>query len=66
MTAKEFVLQHKPTVKAERQSTREIMGRRSYWLIREKDQYMYFSQGKTQGQAWANAKRRIQGKETLE
>lgn len=57
MTAKEFVLKHKPTAKAERQTTN---GGEKYYLIREKGQYMYFSEGETESKAWTNARKKIE------
>jgi len=60
MTAKEYVKSKKPTARAERQTTN---GRESYWLIRELGQYMYIASGKTQSNAWVNAKASIQKSE---
>jgi len=57
MTAKEYVKSKKPKAMAERQKTN---GGEVYWLIRELGEWMYIASGKTQSNAWANAKKSIQ------
>lgn len=60
MTAKEFVKKKMPTAKAERHVQGRIRGAQEpYWLIREGNQYMYFAHGKTESNAWVNAKKRL-------
>lgn len=56
MTAKQFVLQHYPKARSEKQKT---MSNRVYWLIREKGASMYISDGNTEIEAWENASKRI-------
>ena len=58
MTAKEFVLQHCPTARAERQKRRGPFGK-VYWLIRERGEVHYIAEGKTESNAWVNAKKEI-------
>lgn len=60
MTAKDFVLQHKPTARSEKQVQGRIKGmQRTYYLIREQGKTMYFSSGDTESKAWKAAKERI-------
>ena len=54
MTNKEFVKKHKPTAWAERHKENGPLGK-TYWLICERGQYMYFAEGSTQAIAWGNA-----------
>ncbi len=59
MTAKEFVKQHKPTARSERQKGNGPFGR-VYYLIRERGNSMYFSEGETESKAWVAAKKKLQ------
>ena len=59
MTAKEFVKSKLPTAKAEYQYALTLMGKRKYWLIRERGNYMYVSSGESEYKAWSNAKKRL-------
>ena len=66
MTAKEYVKQHYPNAKSERQVSGRIKGmQRIYWLIRDGNQTMYLAEGKTESNAWVNAKKRITETQTL-
>lgn len=56
MTAKEFVISKMPNARAERQTTN---GGVKYWLIRNGRSYMWFADGKTEREAWKNAKQRM-------
>jgi len=63
MTAKEFVQQKCPTAMAERQVSGMIKGvQRVYYLIRERGQIMYMAEGKTESNAWVNAKKFLMDK----
>ena len=57
MTAKEIVKEHMPKARAERQKTNRG---ETYWLIRNGRDYMYFAEGKTESNAWVNAKKIIE------
>jgi len=59
MTAKQFVKNRLPKAKAERQVTN---GGEVYWLIREGRNYFYLASGKTESNAWVNAKKHILAK----
>lgn len=60
MTAKEFVKSKYPKAKAERQVKGMIKGLQEvYWLIRDGREYMYMASGKTESNAWVNAKNSI-------
>ena len=48
MTAKEFVKSKLPTAKAEYHYAFSLMGKRKYWLIRERGNSMYFCAGETE------------------
>lgn len=64
MTAEEFVKQHMPTARAERQVSGMIKGMQTvYWLIRESGKTFYFCEGKTESNAWVNAKKKILNKD---
>lgn len=58
MTPKEFVQNKMPNAKAERHIEGKIVGK-PYWLIRDGKHTMYLASGKTQAEAWKNAKNRI-------
>jgi hypothetical protein len=58
MSAKEFVQNKMPKAKAERHVEGKIVGK-PYWLIRDGKNTMYLASGKTQAEAWTNAKNRI-------
>ena len=62
MTAKEFVQEKLPNTKAERQRTNGPFGE-TYWLIRDGRSTMYLASGKTESNAWVNAKIKIINKE---
>lgn len=60
MTAKEFVKARYPKAKAERQVEGRIKGlQKTYWLIRDGNNYMYMASGNTESNAWVNAKKKI-------
>lgn len=60
MTAKEFVKLKIPTATSERHVQGMIRGLQEiYWLIRERGKTMYFATGKTESNAWVNAKKKI-------
>jgi hypothetical protein len=61
MTAKEFVKQHYPNATSERQIKGRIKGMQEvYWLIREnRKAYFYIASGKSESNAWVNAKKFI-------
>ncbi len=60
MTAKEFVRSRYPKAKAERQVRGNIKGLQEvYWLIRDGNSFMYMASGKTESNAWVNAKESI-------
>jgi len=61
MTAKEFVKQYYPTARAERQvKGGKVVGMQEvYYLIRMAGATMYFSEGKSESNAWVNAKTKI-------
>jgi len=57
MTAKEFVREKFPHARAERQVEGHIIGmKKVYWLIRDGRNTMYMAHGKTESNAWVNAK----------
>jgi len=56
MTAKEFVKEKYPKSRAERHRLRNG---RTYWLIRNRNNTMYISSGKSEKNAWENAKKKI-------
>lgn len=53
MTAKEFVRAQYRNARAEKQRTN---AKEVYWLIRDGINTMYIASGKTESNAWANAK----------
>ena len=60
MTAKEFVKSKMPNARAERHVKGRVKGmQETYWLIREIGQQMYFAIGKSESNAWVEAKKRI-------
>ena len=64
MKAKDFVLQHYPTAKAERHLSGRIKGfRKPYYLIRIAGDVNYLSEGTSESNAWVNAKKWIMGKD---
>jgi len=64
MTAKEFVKSKMPNARAERHVRGMIKGMQEvYWLIRDGRQTMYFVSGKSESNAWVEAKKRIIEKE---
>lgn len=64
MTAKEFVKTKIPNARAERQVKGMIKGMQEvYWLIRNGRETMYFADGKSESNAWVNAKKKILEKE---
>lgn len=58
MTAKEYVKNKMPNAKAERHVEGRIVGK-PYWLIRDGNKTMYFAIGKTESNAWVNAKNKL-------
>ena len=56
MTAKEFVKERFPKTRAEKQTTGNG---RIYWLIRNGRETMYMACGKSESNAWVNAKNMI-------
>lgn len=60
MTAKEFVKNKMPNAKAERHVRGMIKGLQEvYWLIRDGNHTMYFAIGKTESNAWVEAKKTV-------
>jgi hypothetical protein len=60
MTAKEFVKNLMPNAKSEKHKSGMIKGlQETYWLIRDGNNYFYFSIGKTESNAWVNAKKKL-------
>lgn len=60
MTAKEFVQSKMPNARSERHVMGRIKGMQEvYWLIRVGSQTMYFASGKSESNAWVNAKNNI-------
>jgi hypothetical protein len=58
MTAKEYVKSKMPNARAERHVEGQIIGK-PYWLIRDGRNTMYFASGKTESNAWVEAKKRL-------
>ena len=60
MTAKEFVRERYPRARAEKQRTgsNTTFGE-TYWLIRNGRETMYMASGKSESNAWVNAKKKI-------
>jgi hypothetical protein len=66
MTAKEFVMQKMPTAKVEKHKTRG--GKNfsyTYYLIRELGSIDSFASGRTESNAWVNAKKNILEQENI-
>ena len=60
MTAKEFVKERYPNARAERQVRGVIKGMQEvYYLIRDGRNTMYMASGKSESNAWVNAKKYI-------
>ncbi len=60
MTAKEFVKERYPNARAERQVRGMIKGMQEvYYLIRDGRNTMYMASGKSESNAWVNAKKNI-------
>lgn len=60
MTAKEFVKERYPNARAERQVRGMIKGMQEvYYLIRDGRNTMYMASGKSESNAWVNAKKYI-------
>lgn len=60
MTAKEFVKSRMPNAKAERHVSGMVRGMTEvYWLIRDGRESMYFAVGKSESNAWVEAKKRL-------
>jgi len=60
MTAKEFVKSRMPKARSERHVKGMIKGMQEvYWLIRDGRENMYFSCGKTESNAWVEAKKKL-------
>lgn len=60
MTSKEFVRERYPRARAERQVSGRIKGLQEvYWLIRNGRETMYIASGKSESNAWVNAKKSI-------
>ena len=60
MTAKEFVKERYPNARAERQLRGMIKGMQEvYYLIRDGRNTMYMASGKSESNAWVNAKKYI-------
>lgn len=64
MTAKEYVKSKVPHARAERQVKGKVAGLKEvYWLIREGRATGYMASGKSESNAWVNAKKFIDEKE---
>ena len=60
MTSKEFVRERYPRARAERHVGGRIKGLQEvYWLIRNGRETMYIASGKSESNAWVNAKKSI-------
>ena len=60
MTAKEFVKERYPNARVERQVRGMIKGMQEvYYLIRDGRNTMYMASGKSESNAWVNAKKNI-------
>lgn len=60
MTAKEFVQERFPKARAEKVVCGRIKGLQDiYWLIRDGRNTMYMASGKSESNAWVNAKASI-------
>ena len=60
MTAKEFVKERIPNARAEKQRTgSNTTYGETYWLIREGRNTMYIASGKSESNAWVNAKNKL-------
>ena len=60
MTAKEFVRSKYPSANSERHVSGMIKGfQEVYWLIRNGRNTMYIASGKSESNAWVNAKKHI-------
>jgi hypothetical protein len=60
MTAKEFVREKFPNARVEKHTQGMIKGmQETYYLIRNGRQTMYMASGKTESNAWVNAKKLI-------
>lgn len=60
MTAKEFVKERYPKARAERHRTgSNTTYGETYWLIRNGRETMYMASGKSESNAWVNAKKKI-------
>jgi hypothetical protein len=57
MTSKDYVKRYYPKAKAERQKQNNGD---VYWLIRDGNAYLYIASGKTESNAWVNAKEKIE------
>lgn len=68
MTAKEFVKSKYPKSTSERHVSGMIKGlQEPYYLIRlDRRDYYWFAQGKTESNAWVNAKKNILAREKRE
>lgn len=64
MTAKEFVKSKFPKATAEKHVRGMIKGlKETYWLIRDGRNVMYMASGKSESNAWVNAKANIEKSE---
>lgn len=60
MTAKEFVKNILPKANAEKHKSGMIKGlQETYWLIRDGNSYFYLASGKSESNAWVNAKKNL-------
>ncbi len=67
MTAKEYVRSKVPHARSERHRAGRIKGmQETYYLIRDSGHSGYIASGKTESNAWANAKRFLLEKEMKE
>ena len=64
MKNKEFVQLKYPNARAEKHKTNAIIGKTTYWLIRDGRAYMYMADGDTEAQAWKNARLKIENNDT--
>ena len=64
MTAKEYVKSKVPNARAEKHKAGMIKGmQETYYLIRDGRNTMYMASGKTESNAWVNAKKFLLAKE---
>ena len=59
MTAKEFVLKHRPNSVCEKRFGFALMAKYPYFIVREKPSDLPYADGNTESNAWMNAKKAV-------